>query len=406
MEQFEIIEGNVTSPKGFLASGVHIGMKRVKKDLALVYSQVPAVGAGVFTTNKACAAPVIVSKENIKDNQIQAIIINSGNANACTGQQGLADAREMGAITAAALKIPEENIIVSSTGVIGVPLPMNLLKKGIPQAVAALSAEGGGSGAEAIMTTDTAPKTIGVVVEIDGKRVTVGGMAKGSGMIHPNMATMLAIVTTDILIEADYLNDLLKEATDQTYHMISVDGDTSTNDMVAVMANGLAGNEIMNHQHPQRKEFEQAFLYVHEYLAKAIVRDGEGATKFIEVAVDHAPNVSDARKAVKAVLTSNLVKTAFFGEDGNWGRILCSIGYSDANFDINKIEISLSSGPDLVKIVEGGQGTNYQEESVAALLKHQDIKIHVDMNNGNERAVGWGCDLSYDYVKINGAYRT
>ncbi|WP_026478021.1 bifunctional ornithine acetyltransferase/N-acetylglutamate synthase [Alkaliphilus transvaalensis] len=406
MKTFEIIEGNVTTPKGFKASGIHAGIKKAKKDIALIVSEVPCEAAGVFTTNKACAAPVIVSKENIKDGKIQGIIVNSGNANACTGEQGILDAKEMIHRTAKALNLSEESVIVSSTGIIGVPMPMEVINNGIEKAVEALSYEGGADAAEGIMTTDLIPKAVAVKLTIDGKEVTIGGIAKGSGMIHPNMATMLSFVTTDINIDGSYLKQILTETTNQTYNMISVDGDTSTNDMVAVMANGLANNKIMDENHPEKEKFLEAFYFVHEYLAKTIVRDGEGATKFIEVEGINAPKVVDARKAVKSILNSSLVKTAFFGEDGNWGRILCSVGYSGMDFEMEKIEIYLSSEGGEVKIVEAGQGTGFLEEDVEKILKHKDIKITVDFNMGIEKAKGWGCDLSYDYVKINGAYRT
>ncbi len=406
MKDFKIYEGNITTPKGFRASGVHAGIKKSKKDMTLIVSDVPCEAAGVFTTNKACAAPVIVSKENIKTGKLQGIIVNSGNANACTGQQGVLDAKEMIDATAKALNISSEKIIVSSTGIIGVPMPMSIVKAGIQKAVEALSYEGGKDAAEAIMTTDTMAKSIAVKLEIDGKEVTIGGIAKGSGMIHPNMATMLSFVTTDINIEGDFLRKYLKEMTNKTYNMISVDGDTSTNDMVAVLANGLAGNSTMNENHPQKDKFLKAFYFVHEYLAKTIVRDGEGATKFIEVEVLNALTVEDARKSIKSILNSSLVKTAFFGEDGNWGRILCSIGYSGVDFEMQKISICLCSEGGRVKIVEAGQGTGFLEADIDKVLKHQDINVIVDFNMGVETAKGWGCDLSYDYVKINGAYRT
>ena len=406
MHPFTVIEGDVTSPQGFLASGVHIGIKREKKDLAIIFSQIPGVAAGVFTTNKACAAPVILSKEHIQARHTQGIIINSGNANACTGEQGLKDAQETLKLAAKALGVSPEAMLVSSTGVIGVPMPMALMGPGIQKAVAALSPTGGKAAAEAIMTTDLRPKALGVQVEIDGKLVTIGGIAKGSGMIHPNMATMLAMVTTDCAIHKDFLQEALQRTTEKTYNMISVDGDTSTNDMVLVLANGLAGNQEMNENHPEKEKFLAAFEYLHEYLAKEIVRDGEGATKFIEVEVNHAPTLEDAKRAVKAVLNSNLVKTAFFGEDGNWGRILCSLGYSGANLQMDRVSLTLKSAKGAVQIVQDGQATAYQEDEVAQLLKEQEIQVIIDLNLGEAKAVGWGCDLSYDYVKINGAYRS
>lgn len=406
MGKFQIFDGDVTSPKGFLASGIHCGIKKYKRDMALILSDVVGVGAAVFTTNKACAAPVVVSKENLKSGIMQGIIINSGNANACTGIKGLNDAKEMVVNAAEALNLPMESILVSSTGVIGVPLPMDKINQGINMAIKELSYDGGKEAAEAIMTTDTRMKNISVVFEIDGKEVTLGGIAKGSGMIHPNMATMLSFITSDINIEGEFLQKVLTDTADNTYNMISVDGDTSTNDMVAVMANGLAENSIMNENHPQVDIFLEAFYYINEYLAKTIVRDGEGATKFLEVEATGFLNDREAKKVVKAVLNSPLVKTAFFGEDGNWGRIVCSVGYSGAEMYIEKLEVTLKSQWGAIKIVENGQGANYLEEEMSMLLKHQDITILINGNSGNGVAKGWGCDLSYDYVKINGSYRS
>lgn len=399
-------DGNVTSPKGFRASGLHTGLKRNKKDMALIVSDVLARGAGVFTTNKACAAPVTLCKEYIKDGKVQAFIINSGNANACTGKKGYEDAVTIAKATAQQLNIAQENVLVASTGVIGLPLPMETVVDGIKKVAKDLSYEGGKAAAEAILTTDTCVKNIAVSLNIDGKEVTIGGIAKGSGMIEPNMATMLAFITTDANVEGEFLQGLLKDVVDKTYNMITVDGDTSTNDMVGVMANGLAENHIIDEKHPEVIKFIEAFYYVNEYLAKSIVRDGEGATKFIEVGVINAETAADARKVAKSILNSNLVKTAFFGEDANWGRIICSIGYTDAYFDINKIEVFLGKEGDMVKIIENGGGTDFDEGHIDEILKEKDLKIIVDLKSGNEEAKGWGCDLSYDYVKINGSYRS
>jgi len=403
---YKVLDGDVTTPKGFKASGIHAGIKKAKKDMTLIVSDVMAEGAGVFTTNKACAAPIIVSKENIQQGKIKAIVVNSGNANACTGDKGLENAWIMAETTAEVLGVEKQNIIVSSTGIIGVPMPMEAIVTGIKKAAEELSYEGGISAAEAIMTTDLVMKKIAVEVEIDGKVVTLGGIAKGSGMVHPNMATMLSFITTDINIEGKFLQEGLKEITKKTYNMITVDGDTSTNDMVGVLANGLAENIPMNANHPEKYKFLEAFYFINEYLAKAIVRDGEGATKFLEAEIINAPSVEDAQAAVKSILGSSLVKTAFFGEDGNWGRILCSIGYSGADYDMDKIEIFLSSEAGEIQIVKGGQGVGASEEKLLEILKCKDIKITADFHKGNAAAKGWGCDLSYDYVKINGAYRT
>ncbi|SDK06762.1 bifunctional glutamate N-acetyltransferase/amino-acid acetyltransferase ArgJ [Natronincola ferrireducens] len=406
MKNFHIFDGDVTSPKGFQASGVHIGIKKKKKDMALIVSDVLAEGAGVFTRNQVCAAPVLISKENIKKGKVQAIIINSGNANACTGKEGHKNALKMLELTAEELKLSSENVLVASTGVIGVPLPMDIVERGIKNAAKALSYGGGIAAAEGILTTDTGTKKIGVEVEIDGKKVTIGGIAKGSGMIHPNMATMLAFITTDAKIEGGFLQSLLKNTVDKTYNMITVDGDTSTNDSVCMMANGLADNNILQEAHPEIEKFKEAFHYVNEYLAKTIVRDGEGATKFLEVEVVNSKTFEDGKAIVKSILNSNLVKTAFFGEDGNWGRIMCSIGYADSAIEVEKVEIYLGDEKKTIKIVEKGEGTKFTEEEIGEVLKEKELKVVVDLKMGNEKARGWGCDLSYDYVKINGAYRT
>ncbi|WP_269466261.1 bifunctional glutamate N-acetyltransferase/amino-acid acetyltransferase ArgJ [Clostridium formicaceticum] len=406
VKKFEVFNGDITSPKGFQASGVHIGIKKKKKDMTLIASDVLAEAAGVFTTNKVCAAPVLVSKENIKSGKIQAIIVNSGNANACTGEEGYQNALKITKVTAEALHIDPADVVVASTGIIGVPLPMDIVVSGIKKAAKALSPKGGEAAAEAILTTDTIEKKIAVEVEIDSKKVTIGGIAKGSGMIHPNMATMLSFITTDAKIKGDFLQQLLKTTSDKTYNMITVDGDTSTNDMVCVMANGMANNEALSQEHPEVEKFIEAFHYVNEYLAKKIVQDGEGATKFIEVEVINSRSFKEAQTVAKSILSSNLVKTAFFGEDGNWGRILCSIGYSGVEFEVDEIEVFLGNKEKMIKIVENGQGTGFSEEAMEKLLKSKKLKIMVDLKTGKENAKGWGCDLSYDYVKINGAYRT
>ena len=406
MGNFEIFDGGITSPEGFKASGLNIGLKKNKKDMALIASDVLAKGAGVFTKNKACAAPVLLCKENIIGSKIQAIIINSNNANACTGQEGYEDAVAMAEATAGELNISPKNVLVASTGVIGVPLPMEVILDGIKKAAGNLSYEGGPAAAEAILTTDTCVKNIGVSVEIDGKQVTIGGIAKGSGMIEPDMATMLAFITTDANIEEGFLQRLLNDTVDKTYNMITVDGDTSTNDMVGVMANGLAKNTVIDEKHPEAEKFVEAFYYVNEYLAKLIVRDGEGATKFIEIEVINAGSAVDAKKVIKSILNSNLVKTAFFGEDANWGRIICSIGYSGADFNIDEIEVLLGKEGDMIKIIKDGRGTDFDEQYIERILKERDLKIIVDLKRGSENAKGWGCDLSYDYVKINVSYRS
>lgn len=406
MEKFQVIAGDITTPKGFQACGIHIGIKKKNKDLALIVSDVIAEGAALFTTNKACAAPVKLSKKNVEDGKIQAFLINSGNANACTGNKGYEDAKKMIQTAAEGLGIPFNNFLLASTGVIGLPLPMDTVLKGINKAVKSLSYDGGQDAAEAILTTDTKAKKIAVTLEINGKKITIAGIAKGSGMIHPNMATMLAFITTDAKVDGRFLKNLLKSTVDKTYNMITVDGDTSTNDTVAVMANGMAGNIALEENHPEVHVFKEAFYYVNEYLAKSIVQDGEGATKFLEVEVQNSKTFDDGKKAVMSILNSNLVKTAFFGEDGNWGRIMCSLGYSGGDFQMDQVTIFIGNEEKMLKIVEKGQGTDYKEEEIEEILKHRNLKVLVDLHAGHEKAKGWGCDLSYEYVKINGAYRS
>lgn len=407
LTDFQIIEGSVTSPKGFRSCGIHTGIKRYKKDLALIVSDVTAEGAGLFTTNKVCAAPVTLSRERIREgNGVEAILVNSGNANACTGIRGYKDAKKMTAILGEELTICPSKILIASTGVIGVPLPMETIEKGIKKASKDLSYIGGNDAAEAILTTDTGVKKIGITTEIDGKTITIGGMAKGSGMIDPNLATMLVFLTTDVKIDGRLLQKMLEDSADRTYNMITVDGDMSTNDTVFIMANGMAENEIITEDHPDIEKFRKALDYVNEYLAKAIVLDGEGATKFIEVEAQNSKSFQEGKIIVKNILNSNLVKTAFFGEDGNWGRIMCSIGYSDAEVDVDKIDIFLGNKNQILKIVEGGLATDYDEKELEGILKSEKLKVLVNLNIGNENVTGWGCDLSYKYVEINGAYRS
>ena len=406
MKNFKIIDGDITSAKGFQASGIHIGIKKQKKDISLVYSNVLADVAGIFTTNKVSAAPIQVTRENISDGKGQAILINSGVANACTGKKGYEDAIKTLEITSEELNISKNDVIIASTGVIGVPLPMEKMELGIKKAAKALSYDGGHDAAEAIMTTDTFPKKIAVSLEIDGKEIKIGGMAKGSGMIEPNMATMLSFITTDAKVDGKFLQKLLKHTADKTYNMITVDGDTSNNDMVCVMANGMAGNNMIDENHPEVEKFIDAFYFINEHIAKLIVKDGEGATKFIEVEVINAKSQKDSRIVAKSILNSNLVKTAFFGEDANWGRIICSIGYSDADFIVDDIEVFISGKDETIKIIENGGGTDFDYELMDEILKEKELKILVNLNAGSENAKGWGCDLSYDYVKINGSYRS
>ncbi|TLY29712.1 MAG: bifunctional glutamate N-acetyltransferase/amino-acid acetyltransferase ArgJ [Ignavibacteria bacterium] len=394
----------ITGPKGFHAAGVHCGIKKVKKDLALVYSSEPARVAGIFTTNKVPAAPVIVDRLQLtRSSSFRAILVNSGNANACTGERGLNDAWSMVSLTAAALDVHRGEILVSSTGVIGQYLPMDSLATGITEAVSMLDVDGHTAAAEAIMTTDKFPKELAVRVDLDGVQVIIGGMAKGSGMIAPNMATMLAFITTDADISTELLQSSLKEAADHSFNRISVDGDTSTNDMVLILANGIAGNrKLVDSEDPCYKTFYEALEYLLVRLSKMIVMDGEGATKFVEVYVTGAATEEAAVQAGKAVANSNLVKTAINGEDANWGRILAAVGYSGVEFDPADVEIFF----DEVPILRQQYLLGFSEEAAKRVLKQREIKITVDLHQGDASASFWTCDLSKDYVAINANYRT
>ncbi len=399
--------GNATSPTGFKAGSVHSGVKSSKDDLVILYSEYPTVATAVFTQNLAAAAPVQISREVFQQQDVRAVLVNSGNANACTGHKGLEDAHLTQQKAAEALNLKPHQVALASTGVIGLPLPMDKLLAGIPMAAEALSIEGGAKAAEGIMTTDTNPKVMAVATSINGKIVTIGGMAKGSGMINPNMATMLGFVTTDAAVDPAYLKKTFKEIVADTYNMITVDGDTSTNDTVILLAGGSAGNEIIDENHPEEAKFREALMAVNQHLAVSIVKDGEGATKLIEAVTEGFATKADARMAAKAVLNSNLVKTAIFGEDGNWGRMICSLGYSGAAFDLNQVALSLGNGQDQwVQVLEKGLPLDYDEDKVAEVLKDKLIKIHITAAAGEASARGWGCDFSYDYVKINGSYRS
>ncbi len=398
----------ITAPKGFQAAGYYSGVKRKRKDLSIVYSETAMNWAALFTTNVVKAAPVLWGEALLKDGApLHALVVNSGNANACTGKQGETDLQKMVAKTASVLSIPEQSVLVSSTGVIGVPLPINTILAGIPQAAKELSAsqEADDAAAEGIMTTDTFLKKAFISFDVDGETVTLGGMAKGSGMIHPNMATMLAFVTTDAQIETSLLQDLLKAAADESYHMISVDGDTSTNDTVAVFANGASGVEIKKGG-PGYAAFKEAFCKIHQDLAIAIVSDGEGAGKLIEAKVTGAETKDAARKIARSIISSSLVKTAVFGEDANWGRILCAAGYSGASFDPSKVSIQISSEGGSIDLMDAGKPIVFDEEKAKSVLSEDTIQFVVALQAGGHEATAWGCDLSYEYVKINGEYRT
>ncbi|TFD99875.1 bifunctional glutamate N-acetyltransferase/amino-acid acetyltransferase ArgJ [Jeotgalibacillus sp. R-1-5s-1] len=394
---------NIASPIGFKAAGLHCGIKHKKNDLAILVSEVPANAAGVYTTNAVQAAPLKVTKESLAvENKMQAIIVNSGNANACTGKQGYLDAQTMQTLTAELLDIKPHLVGVASTGVIGEKLPMECLKTGIPKLEPTAGLKGSIDFSQSILTTDTVSKNTAYQVEIDGKIVTVAGTAKGSGMIHPNMATMLGFISTDAAIESDHLHHALKSVVDRSFNSITVDGDTSTNDMVLVMANGLAENNTLSPAHPDWAVFVQTLLHVCEDLGKMIAKDGEGATKLIEVEVNGAISDEEARKIAKTVVGSPLVKTAAFGCDANWGRILAAVGYSGMTIDPNEIEILIGSTP----VVRDGEPLAFSEDELTEYLKQPEIKLKVNVNQGNGKGLAWGCDLTYDYVQINASYRT
>lgn len=399
-------QGGVTSPRGFKAAGVAAGVKngrKEKKDIAVLMSEVPAAAAGVYTSNAVQAAPVVVTKKALaKAGMLQAVVANSGNANACTGEQGLRDAKEMQKLTAEALGIDRELVGVASTGVIGVPMPMDRIAAGIAEAGRNVGVQGGPDFAEAILTTDLVKKEIAVEVEIGGRRVTVGGAAKGSGMIHPNMATMLGFITTDAAVEAPALQYALRQVTNRTFNRITVDGDTSTNDMVLVLANGMAGHATLTPACDEWPFFVGALEYVALHLAKAIARDGEGATRLIEVEVRGARTEEDAEKAAKTIVGSSLVKTAVFGADANWGRLMAAVGRSGAFLDPNRVDIWIGE----VQVAANGLGLPFDEAAAACELEKDPVVFRVNLNVGEANAAAYGCDLTYEYVKINGSYRT
>lgn len=401
--------GGVTTPIGFKTGGINCGIKTSgKSDLAMIVSEVPAVTSIMTTTNVVKAAPILWCNKVMNNPYKQAVVVNSGNANACTGPKGEEAVMATANKAAVVLGIQPEEVLIASTGVIGLLLPVEKILSGIETLAPKLgnSQEDGDIAANAILTTDTIQKTIAVAVEIGGKLVKIGGMAKGSGMIHPNMATMLSFVTTDVKIEPALLDKLLKETTVDSYNMISVDGDTSTNDMVTVIANGMADNQPLQENTPDYEIFKEAFIYVHKTLAKKIIRDGEGASKFVEVEVRGTKTKDDARKLAKSVITSSLVKTALFGEDANWGRVLCALGYSGADFDPLKVSLVFSSQAGMITLLNDGAPIAFDEDEAKRVLSETDIHIAVEMEEGYEKAVAWGCDLSYDYVKINGDYRS
>lgn len=402
-----IIEGGVCAAKGFSASGIHCGIRKNKnkRDLVLISSSVSANAAAVYTTNLVKGAPLIVTKRNISDGKARAIICNSGNANTCNAD-GEEIAEKMCCELSNAMGIRAEDVIVASTGVIGQPLSIEPIKNGIPSLVASLSDNGSGLAAEGIMTTDTVVKEIAVEFETGGKTCRIGGIAKGSGMIHPNMATMLVFITTDASISSQMLSKALRTDIASTFNMVSVDGDTSTNDMVCVMANGLAGNEEIASESEDYKTFMKALNTVTVYLCRKIASDGEGATKLLECRATGAQDVLTARKVAKSVICSSLLKAAMFGSDANWGRVLCAIGYSGADVDISSVGVSFASKKGSIEVCKNGAGVEFSEEKAKEILLEDEIEISVTLGDGQYEATAWGCDLTYDYVKINGDYRT
>ena len=401
------ISGGVCAARGFQASGVHCGIRksRTKKDLALIYSTVPAHAAAVYTTNLVKGAPLTVTKAHIADGFAQAVICNSGNANTCNAN-GIEIAEKMSALVADALPVKAEDVVVASTGVIGQPLNIEPIAAGITPLAAALSEDGSADACEAIMTTDTKKKEIAVEFSLGGKICRLGGIAKGSGMIHPNMATMLVFLTTDAAISSAMLQKALSGDIQNTFNMISVDGDTSTNDMVTILANGLAGNKEITDEGEDFSAFMEALNTVNVYLCRAIAADGEGATKLLECAVSGAGDIKTAKTVAKSVICSSLTKAAMFGEDANWGRVLCAIGYSGAAVDVGKVGVSFRSAGGCVEVCRDGAGVPFSEELAAQVLHEKEIEILVSLGSGSAAATAWGCDLTYEYVKINGEYRT
>lgn len=405
-------EGGVTAPKGFKAAGTHVGIKAsntTKKDMAMVYSEVPCKVAGTFTTNVVKAAPVVYDMNVVQNSEfVQAIIVNSGVANACTGKEGFDYCNEMSQTTAEALNIPKEAVLVASTGVIGRQLPMNKINEGIKLLAPMLKSdrESAKMAAEAIMTTDTVSKEIAVEVEIGGKTVTIGGMCKGSGMIHPNMCTMLAFIMTDANISKEMLTKMVKNNVKDTFNMISVDGDTSTNDTMLVLANGMAQNPEIAEENEDYEKLAKALLEVNTYLAKKMAGDGEGATALLEVKTIGAATKEQAVIISKSVVCSSLVKAAIYGHDANWGRISCAMGYSGAEFDPEKFDIWYESKAGKLKVAENGIDTGYDEDFATKILSEEEVTIICDIKMGEYEATAWGCDLTYDYVKINADYRS
>lgn len=406
--EIKYIDGGVTAPKGFLASGIYCGIKQgsVKKDLALIYSEVPAKASGMFTKNKVKGAPIYICKDHLSNKKAQAIIINSGNANTCNGDDGLSKAKKMTALQAKALNLKADDILVASTGVIGVPLNIDAIKDGIPLLTEKLSKNGNQDAASAIMTTDTFMKELAAEFYIGDTKVTLGTMAKGSGMIEPNMGTMLSFITTDISISPQLLDEALKSTVTITYNRVSVDGDTSTNDSIFILANGQANNPTITEKDENYYTFVNVLKEINTIMAKNIAKDGEGATKLLECQVIGAANEKDAVLFGKSVINSSLVKTAMFGSDANWGRILCALGYANVDFDPEKVDVSFESCAGEIEVCKNGSSVAFDEDKAKKVLDQKEIIIKINLSQGECTAYVWGCDLSYEYVKINGDYRS
>ena len=402
----KVIQGGICAAKGFTANGVHCGIRKnkLKKDLSLIYSEVKAAAAAVYTTNLVKGAPLTVTKNHIADGYAQAVICNSGNANTCNAN-GIEIAEQMSDLVAEKLSINANDVVVASTGVIGQPLDIEPIAEGMDALVEGLGNKSE-EAAEGIMTTDTTKKEIAVSFEIGGVECKIGGIAKGSGMIHPNMATMLVFITTDCAISSQMLQKALSADITNTFNMLSIDGDTSTNDMVTVLANGMAGNKVIDAEGEDFNTFMKALNTVTIYLCQQIAADGEGATKLLECKVDGGADLQTAKTVAKSVICSSLLKAAMFGADANWGRVLCAIGYSGADVDVNKVDVAFKSSKGIIDVCKNGAGVEFSEEKAKEILLEDKIEILVGLNSGDAVATAWGCDLTYDYVKINGDYRT